>query len=218
MDLTSIAIAFVLMVSAAALIVVIRYLWMTKRPGRYAKMIDGHRGSEMVISEVMTYKETKDQMARFKVELEKLGDLLDSISIAIVGDSEEAAVIAYADGIPKTRKALIETRNAAESLLALVEKRRVNKQIGDEVFIGEWNASTPISFKSRSSRRQAEQLLDHIKRKTSDVRPCIAGFYFALTIPDEELRISEASEQISLVVRHIDDAIIKTVALEKVLV
>ncbi|MCP4674996.1 MAG: hypothetical protein GY854_05725 [Deltaproteobacteria bacterium] len=170
--------------------------------------------TERAISESPVYKQTKEQMKRLRADLDRFGETLDSVSEEIRNGSERDLDDIYKRGIPRMHDALIDVRNAAEDLLATVDGRPRGEviQVG---IVGETHRAPRRSPAGPLAATRADQLYEELLDTGARVSPYIAGFYFALTVADEDSQETDATVQAKLVIEQLDEAISVMTELEK---
>ena len=173
-----------------------------------------NRRTERTISESPVYQQTKEQMKHLRADLDRFGEALDIVSEEIRDSSGEDLDDVYQRGIPRIHGALIDVRNAAEELLVAVDGKPRGKAVQVDI-VGEKHGAPQLNPAGSKPASKAEKLYDFLLETGTRVSPYIAGFYFSLTVADEDSQEKDAAVQVKLVIEQLDDAISVMTELEK---
>ncbi len=170
--------------------------------------------TERAISESPIYKQTKEQMKHLRTDLDRFSETLDIVSEEIRNSSPEDLDNVYQRGIPRIHGTLIDARNAAEDLLAAVEGRPEGNTVRVDM-VGEKHGAPQLNAAGSKPPSKAEELYDFLLETGNRVSPYIAGFYFSLTVADENSQEIDAAEQARLIIEQLDETIFVMTELEK---
>ena len=115
--------------------------------------------------------------------------------------------------------ALDESRRAAKKLVASVyEKDEPGGELDEKRRIPETlSAPPPKDRVTPTDLARVDGLVRRVRVTVDEIGPCIAHFYVALTIRDEEARLSEAATHAASLVEHLDDAISEIKRIENII-
>ena len=179
-------------------------LIVTVRPGK--------RHDEAPIYDSMAYRETKDAMRRLRADLDRFEDAVDRISAKGSNSAEWEMDEVYRENIPLMHAALVDARNTAATVFALVKKTIPTDKMEVNIIGSSHHAPAGAAKVSIEIG-----VLSGLLRTIDEVNPCIAWFYYSFTHPDEVTQSGEASVHVKQIISYLDYAVHQMLRIEQAL-
>ena len=175
--------------------------------------------ADIEIPRVPMYQETREPMTALRSKLDQFNAILEDILVA--GGTPfrptTAAIESFGQELPRLENVLLDARSQAKAILDKVENRPPSAEpVADSAL-----ENQPITISPSPRREPIEaymaRTLALLRETVNDAKPCIAGFYYALTKHEEQSRMAEASTQMALLILSLDSSLTRIAELERTL-
>ncbi len=170
-----------------------------KKANQTSLLSSGITGDEAPIPENPIYQRTKAPAAKLRTYLDVVVDAFDIITEVIKTNDIQGNVTLDAE-IPRMHNGLVQVRNTAEELLAVVQQRDMGEPA--EIDMGASQFALP-----QEPSLEVNLIVTDLTKAVGGIGPGIAGFYSSLTEADKRFVEAGAIDQIDGLIGRLERTI-----------